>query len=86
MGTIDSQGDYKAFRDAVLPYVTFTQMFNMSGQPAASLPLYWNDQGLPIGVQIAAAFGREDLLIRLASQFEQARPWFGRLAPAESLG
>jgi len=52
-----------------------TQLFNMTGQPAISLPLSWNAAGLPIGTQWVAPFGREDLLIRLASQLETARPW-----------
>jgi amidase len=52
-----------------------TQLFNMTGQPAISLPLSWNAAGLPIGTQWVAPFGREDLLIRLAGQLETARPW-----------
>ena len=59
----------------------FTSTFNATGQPAISLPLYWNEQGLPIGIQLVAAFGREDLLIRVASQLEQARPWNDRRPP-----
>jgi len=61
--------------------VAFTQMFNMSGQPAASLPLHWTPQGLPVGVQIAGRVGEEATLFALAAQFEQARPWFGRRPP-----
>jgi amidase len=49
--------------------------FNITGQPAISLPLHWSEAGLPIGVQLVAAFGREDLLIRIARQLEQAVPW-----------
>ena len=50
----------------------------MTGQPAVSLPLHWSDEGLPIGVQIAAGIGREDLLIRVAAQLEETMPWEGR--------
>ena len=65
-------------------YVGFTAQFNMSGQPGISLPLYWNAQGLPIGVQLVADSGREDLLIRIASQLEQARPWADRRPPVHA--
>ena len=53
----------------------FTVPFNVTGQPAISLPLHRNSAGLPIGVQLVAAYGREDILFRLASQLEQAQPW-----------
>jgi amidase len=56
-------------------WVSFTSQFNISGQPAISLPLHRNADGLPIGMQLAAAYGREDVLIRVASQLEQAAPW-----------
>ena len=56
-------------------WVSFTSQFNISGQPAISLPLHRNADGLPIGMQLVAAYGREDLLIRVASQLEQAAPW-----------
>lgn len=59
-------------------FVPFTPTFNTSGQPAISLPLHWNDDGLPIGVQLVAAYGREDLLIRVAAQLEAAAPWAHR--------
>lgn len=59
----------------------FTPMFNASGQPAISVPLYWNDAGLPVGVQLASAMGRDALLMALAAQLEQARPWFERRPP-----
>jgi amidase len=65
----------------VIPFSTFTAPFNISGQPGISLPLHWNDQGLPVGIQLVAAYGREDLLIRVAAQLERAQPWADRLPP-----
>lgn len=62
----------------------FTAFFNMAGQPAISLPLHWSDEGLPVGVQLGAAYGREDLLIRLAAQLEQAKPWSQRTPPVHA--
>ena len=62
-------------------YSPYCTPFNVSGQPAISLPLFWNDAGLPIGVQAVAAYGREDVLIRLASQLEHAMPWDKRCPP-----
>ena len=59
-------------------YVPFTPAFNASGQPAISLPLHWTPDGLPVGVQLVAAYGREDLLIQVAAQLEAAQPWAHR--------
>jgi amidase len=66
------------------PLVQFTVPFNISGQPAISLPLHWSDGGLPIGVQLVAAYGREDVLVRVAAQLEQAAPWADRVPPVSA--
>jgi amidase len=62
----------------VAGFIPYTAQFNMTGQPAVSLPLHWTPGGLPVGVQLVAAYGREDVLIQVASQLEQAAPWAGR--------
>jgi amidase len=59
-------------------YIPFTPIFNISGQPAMSVPLYWSKQGLPLGTQFAAAMGKEELLFQLAAQLETALPWFDK--------
>lgn len=62
-------------------FVPYTPLANMAGSPAISVPLSWNDEGLPIGSQLMAAYGREDVLLRVASQLETARPWTDRRPP-----
>ncbi len=62
-------------------YMPGTAMFNMSGQPAMSVPLAWNREGLPLGMMFAARFGDEATLLRLAAQLEQERPWRTKLPP-----
>jgi len=64
-----------------VPYAAFTAGFNATGQPAISLPLHVSDAGLPIGVQLVADMGREDLLLRVAAQLEEAAPWAERRPP-----
>ncbi len=81
-GTFDSTPEEPLsgfFRSA--GFVPFTAQFNVSGQPAINLPLHWNDDGFPIGIQLVAAFGREDLLLRVAAQLEAAQPWVDRRPP-----
>jgi amidase len=59
-------------------FIPYTAQFNMTGQPAVSLPLHWTPDDLPVGVQLVAGYGREDVLVRVASQLEQAAPWAAR--------
>jgi amidase len=58
-----------------IPFGAFTGGFNTTGQPAISLPLHLTADGLPVGVQLIAEYGREDVLLRVAAQVEEARPW-----------
>ncbi|MBI5736031.1 amidase [Mycobacterium adipatum] len=67
--------------DKNLGWVPYTQLANLTGRPAISLPLHWTDDGLPLGVQFVAPLAGEALLIRLAAQLEEASPWADRLAP-----
>ncbi|MFN0317261.1 MAG: amidase [Burkholderiales bacterium] len=66
---------------AITRLTSFTAPFNASGSPAVSLPLHWTADGLPVGVQLAAPYGEEAILIRLASQLEAAKPWFNKRPP-----
>jgi amidase len=65
-------------------YTVFTAPFNVTGQPGISLPLHWNGEGLPIGTQLVAPCGGEDLLLRVAAQLEAAQPWADRLPPVHA--
>jgi len=65
-------------------FVPFTPIQNVTGQPAMSVPLYWNEAGLPIGLHFVARFGEEDLLFRLAAQLEEARPWASKIPPVSA--
>jgi amidase len=67
--------------EKIFGLIAFTPQFNVTGQPAVSLPLAWSSECLPMGVQFVAATAREDLLIRVASQLERARPWSHRRPP-----
>lgn len=71
-------GDVDTWLARLADYLPFTYIFNVTGQPAASVPLYWTEAGVPIGCQIAARYGEEGLLLGLAAQLERARPWFQR--------
>jgi amidase/6-aminohexanoate-cyclic-dimer hydrolase len=79
LGTASLMQSAKAYADATIPFSCFTALYNETGQPAMTVPLYWSRDGLPIGVQLAARLGEEELLFSLAGQLEQARPWFSKL-------
>jgi amidase len=67
------------------PFAAYAAPFNITGQPAMSVPLYWEaSRDLPIGVQLVADHGREDLLLRVAAQLESARPWTDRRPPVHA--
>ncbi|MFZ0930378.1 MAG: amidase [Syntrophobacteraceae bacterium] len=83
LGTFDSQpGDPLAGFRRSSEFVPFTPICNVTGQPAMSVPLFWNSDDLPIGVQFIGRFGDEATLFRLAAQLEAARPWTDRRPPA----
>jgi amidase len=71
----------KPLAEKTLAFIPYTPVFNVTGQPAMSVPLFWNEAGLPVGVHFAARLGAEATLFRLAGQLERARPWFHRAPP-----
>ncbi len=82
LGTLESTPDNPLaglMRSA--SYVPYTPICNITGQPAMSVPLYWNGDNLPIGSHFMARFGDEATLFRLAAQLEKARPWADRRPP-----
>jgi amidase len=85
LGTFDSPaGDpLKGWRRSGL-FVPFTPLCNATGQPAMSVPLYWNEEGLPIGTHFVGRFGDEATLFRLAAQLEKARPWKKKKPPVSA--
>jgi len=78
---LDALGVIRPLAAKTFDYIPFTPLFNVTGQPAMSVPLHWNDAGLPIGMHFVARLGDDATLFRLAGQLERARPWFERRAP-----
>lgn len=82
LGSFDAQpGNPMAGLARAAAFVPFTPILNVTGQPAMSVPLYWNAENLPIGSHFVGRFGDEATLFRLAAQLEQARPWADKLPP-----
>ena len=79
------RGDYETYMRASMECAAFTLQYNISGQPAMSVPLHWNTAGLPIGVMFVAPLGREDVLLRLAAQLEAAAPWGSKRPRVEGI-
>jgi len=80
IGTINMDTtDMKTYVERLTQYSPFTGVFNQSGQPSMSVPLYRTKDNLPIGSMFSAAFGNENLLFSLAGQLEQAEPWVDSL-------
>ena len=79
LGTLTApDGDLTPVVEALDRYSPFSAPFNMTGQPAVSLPLHQTEDGLPVGIQCIAPYAREDLLIQIGAQLENALPWADR--------
>ena len=72
---LELAGVIKPIAAQTYEFIPWTPVFNVSGQPAMSVPLHWNDQGLPIGMHFVGKWGDETTLFRLAGQLEKAKPW-----------
>jgi amidase len=90
LGRLNAGGLIRAFAgidalvDQVFAFMPFTPLFNATGQPAMSVPLHWNDDQLPIGVQFVGRYAAEATLFRLAAQLEAAQPWADRVPPTHA--
>jgi amidase/6-aminohexanoate-cyclic-dimer hydrolase len=82
LGVLDTMSqDLSQITPTLRRYMPWTSMFNMSGQPAMSVPLAWSKAGLPLGMMFSSRFGDEATLFRLAAQLEQECPWRLRRPP-----
>ncbi len=80
-GLMSALAGIEALAGQVFSFMPYTPLFNVTGQPAMSVPLVWNEQVLPIGMQFVGRYGDEATLFRLAGQLERARPWRDRVPP-----
>ncbi|MBO9520106.1 MAG: amidase [Nocardioidaceae bacterium] len=81
VGALRNDEDPSADFEAQKRFTPWTSLYNVTGSPAISLPLHQTPEGLPVGIMLAAAPGREDLLLSLAAQVEEAAPWIDRKPP-----
>ncbi|WP_249673879.1 amidase [Pseudomonas abieticivorans] len=87
IGELDVQDDSMGLEELIErfhSYSPFTALFNASGQPAMSVPLYWSAGRLPMGAHFAARFGEESTLLALAAQLERAQPWRAKVPPVNA--
>ena len=78
---LEAMGVIKPVAARTYEFIPWRPVFNVTGQPAMSVPLHWNREGLPIGMHFVGKWGDEATLFRLAGQLEKAKPWFDK-APA----
>jgi amidase len=76
---LEAAGAVKKLAAQTFEFIPYTAVFNVTGQPAMSVPLQWNAAGLPIGMHVVGRFGDESTLFRLAGQLERAKPWSDRI-------
>jgi len=79
---LNALGVVKPLANKTFDFMPYTPVFNVTGQPAMSMPLHWTESGLPVGMHFIGRYGDEATLFRLAGQIERAQPWIDRIPPA----